>query len=305
MDRAAIAPDHPRLAALDSQVSAHASELSAGQVQAAMQAGAFARAATLLGQGEKAGVISAGDAASLRQELGRRTAAAQITELMRLVQARISQGQLLEPAGDSAKGYLAALAERGGPGMAEEVARLTDLYQKRVTAEARAAIAAGAWTQADAWVAELRTTKGGSALAQPIQKDIDRHAADSRAPEPTRAAPPPVDAPPAPVVAPITTAAPAPGIASPAHLAKPLKVDYPRAAALANASGWVTVEAEIDGNGHASAVRVLAAEPTGLFESAAQDAVRRATFLPATATDGSHPRTTVSLRVRFRLDDRP
>jgi TonB family protein len=302
----AIAPDHPRLASLDAQVGAHAAELSAGQVQAAMQAGAFGRATTLLAQGEKAGVIGAADASALHQELTRRAAAAQIAELARLAQTRIGQGQLLEPSGDSAKGYLAALADRGGPAMADEVARLTDLYQKRMLSEARAAMTAGAWSQAEAWVGELRTTKGGGALAQPLQKELDRRAADSRSLEAARVAVPAVEplATAVPAPTPAILAAAAPVITSPAHLARPLKVDYPRVAAVANASGWVTVEAEIEGSGHVAAVRVLDADPKGVFDNAARDAVRRASFLPATAADGSHPRTTVSMRVRFQLEDR-
>jgi TonB family protein len=271
-----------------------------------MQAGALARAATLLAQGEKAGVIGAADASALHQELTRRSAAAQISELARLAQTRISQGQLLEPSGDSAKGYLAALAERGGPAVADEVSRLTDLYQKRMLNEARVAMAAGAWTQAEAWVVELRTTKGGAALAQPLQKDLDRHAAEARSLEAARVVVPAVEPIPPAVPAPVpaTLAAAAPVITSPARLARPLKVDYPRVAAVANASGWVTVEAEIEGSGHVAAVRVVDADPKGVFDNAAREAVRRASFLPATAADGSHPRTTVSMRVRFQLDDR-
>lgn len=304
----AIAPAHPRLAALDSQVNSRASELSAGQIQAAMQAGAYARASSLLQQAERAGTISAGEVASMRQELARRAAATQLADLARLVQTRISQGQLIEPSNDNAKGYLASLAERGGAAMNDEVARLTELYQKRVVSEARAAMTAGAWTQADAWVAELRSTRGGAALAQPLQKELERRGQDARSapPEPVASPPPPTPAPvaisPPPVVAPVVAAAPQ--IVTPAKLARALKVDYPRAAALRNVTGWVTVEVEVDPAGKPLAVHATDGYPKGLFEAAAVAAVQRASFVPATASDGSHPRTTVSMRVRFQLDDR-
>jgi outer membrane biosynthesis protein TonB len=49
---------------------------------------------------------------------------------------------------------------------------------------------------------------------------------------------------------------------------------------------------------------VLDASPPGLFDAAAVSAVQHGTFVPATAADGSHQRTTVSMRVRFQLDDR-
>jgi TonB family protein len=299
----AIAPSHPRLAGLDAQVNARAVELSSGQVQAAMQAGAFGRASTLLNQAERAGTIAAAEVATLRQDIARRTAAAQLADLARLVQARISQGQLIEPQNDNAKGYLASLSERGGPAMADEVARLTDLYQKRVVSEARTAMAAGAWTQADAWVAELRSTRGGGTLAQSLQKDVERRSVDARAP--AAAEPPPTPGAIAPSVTPLAVPAAATlAISKPAQLAKPLKVVYPRDAALRNASGWVMVEVEIDAAGKPGSVRVLDASPPGLFDAAAVSAVQHGTFVPATAADGSHQRTTVSMRVRFQLDDR-
>jgi TonB family protein len=307
----AIAPNHQRLAALDAQVNSRASELSAGQVQAAIQAGAYGRATSLLQQAERAGTIPAGDVAAMRQDIARRAAATQLADLARLVQTRISQGQLIEPANDNAKGYLATLAERGGSSMNDEVARLTELYQKRVVSEARAAMAAGAWTQADAWVAELRSTRGGAALAQPLQKDLERRGQESRSapPEPVASVPPPAPAPapvaaPPPPVAAVVTAA-APQIVTPAKLARALKVDYPRAAALRNVSGWVTVEVDVDSAGKPGTVRATDAYPKGLFEAAAITAVQRASFVPATASDGSHPHMTVSMRVRFQLDDRP
>ena len=267
-----------------------------------MQAGAFGRAAQLLAQGEKAGTIAGGDVGSLRQEIARRTAVAQIVELERLIQTRISQGQLIEPAGDSAKSYLTALTERGGASIADDVARLTDLYQKRTITEAHAAMASGAWTQADAWIAELRATKGGAAIAQPLQKELERRALDARAAEQARVVSPPPE--PVAVSAAVATQGQGgAGIVTPAHLAKPLKVDYPRRATGSNASGWVMVEVDVDGTGRVGGVRVLDAQPKGVFDAAARTAVERATFAPATATDGSHPGMTVSMRVRFQLDD--
>ncbi len=303
----ALQPGHPRLAALDAQVGSRAAELSAAQVQAAMQANAFVRAATLLGQAEKSGAVSAVDAAQLRQEIARRSAAAQLAELARLTQARIAQGQLLEPAGDNARQYLATLQERAGTAMADEIARLGELYQKRLVGEAHAAMTAGAWTQAETWLAELRATRGASAAAVTLQKDLDKARAAVRAAEPGRTtAPPVIDAPTAtPASQTPTPVAAAPAIVAPAHLSKSLQVAYPRQAALHNTTGWVQVELDVDAAGRVENAHVLDASPRGVFDEAALAAVRRAAFVAAVASDGSRQRMTVALKVHFQLDDRP
>ncbi|MEI8298872.1 MAG: energy transducer TonB [Pseudomonadota bacterium] len=295
----ALDPQHPQLAALDAQISGRATELSAAQVQAAMQAGAFVRAAVLLGQAEKDATIAVTDAAQLRQEIARRSATAQLAELARLAQARITQGQLLEPAGDNARQYLKALQDRAGNSMAAEVARLTELYQQRLVADAHAAILTGAFAQADAWLAELRVTHGSAVAAAALEKELDsaRAALDVRASARAEPALPVAER---PAAAPPT----APLVATPARLSKPLQVAYPRQAALQNTTGWVQVEVDIDPVGRVDAARVLEASPPGIFDAAALAAVRHGEFRPAIASDGSHLRSTVALRVKFQLDDR-
>ncbi len=295
----ALDPQHPQLAALDAQISGRATELSAAQVQAAMQAGAFVRAAVLLGQAEKDGTIAMAEVAQLRQEIARRSATAQLAELARLAQARITQGQLLEPAGDNARQYLKALQDRAGNSMAAEVARLTELYQQRMVADARAAILTGAFAQADAWLAELRVTHGSAVATSALEKELDnaRAALDVRASARAEPALPVAEHP--------AAAAPTAAlVATPARLSKPLQVAYPRQAALQNTTGWVQVEVDIDPVGRVDAARVLEASPPGLFDAAALAAVRHGEFRPAIASDGSHLRSTVALRVKFQLDDR-
>lgn len=300
-----LAPGNPRLAALDAQVSARVAELSAPQVLAAMQASAFGRATSLLAQAEKAGTIAPAEVAQLRQEIARRAAAGQIADLVRLVQSRISQGQLVEPAGDSARSYLAALQERAGPGMADEIARLNELYMKRVVSEVRLAIDAQAWSQADVWILELGAHKGSAAQALAFQKEADRLRAPARNAEAAMAAEPvPVEAPTAAARVPVSAAAPAAAAVTPAHLSKPLQLVYPDEAAARRLSGWVQIEAEITVSGRVENARVVDAAPRGLFESVALAAVRRASFAPAVAADGSKQRSTLGLRVQFRLEDK-
>jgi TonB family protein len=302
-----IKPDHPRLAALDQQVNQRLKELSSTQVQAALQANAFARVAVLLNQAEKTGAMPAEQIAQLRAESARREAAAQLSELERTAQARISQGRLFEPAADSARFYLKQLQDRGGPAFADSLARLNDLYAKRLASDARGAINRSAWSEVDALLAELRTANGGASLAQAqaLQKDADRareqlkaraaEAADARAnAEAAREASLAAAAPAAPA---------APVAATPPKLLKGLKLDYPTRAATAGIEGWVDVQFDVNAAGAAEHLRVTAAQPPGTFDDEALAAIKRARFTPAKTADGTPMTQATSLRLRFSLSD--
>ena len=177
----ALQPGHPGLAALDAQVNTRIKELSAAQVQAALQANAFSRAASLLTQAEKLGTMPVEQVAELRQELARREAGAQVGDLARLAQVRISQDRLLDPPDDSAKHYLEQFRSRGGAAVAEQAALLGDSYVKRLSADTRAAIEAGAWTQVEVLSAELRATPGGTPQAELMRRDAAKARAQVQA----------------------------------------------------------------------------------------------------------------------------
>jgi len=299
-----LKPDHPRLAALDAQVNQRLKELSATQVQAALQANAFARATALLNQAEKTGAMPADQIAQLRAEAARRESGAQIAEFARLAQVRISQGRLLDPANDSAKYYLKQLQEHGGPAGAEALTHLGDAYLKRLASDARAAIGRAAWADADVLIGELRGESGGAPLAQQLQKDADRareqlktraaEAADAKASadaarEATAAA------------AAAAAAAAGPAAVTPPKLVKALTLDYPARAAAAGVEGWVEVQFDVAVSGQAANVRILAAQPAGVFDGAALAAIKRARFAPAKAADGTPVAQASTLKVRFAL----
>jgi periplasmic protein TonB len=303
-----IKPDHPRLAALDQQVNQRLKELSAAQVQAALQANAFARVAALLTQAEKTGAMPAEQIAQLRAEAARREASAQLSELERAAQVRISQGRLLEPAGDSARFYLKLLQDRGGPAVADSLAHLHDAYARRLAGDARAAIGRAAWPEVDALLAELRTTNGGASLAQAqaLQKEADRareqlksraaEAADAKAnAEAARAASTPAAAAVAAPAAPVAATAP--------KLVKALRLEYPVRAASAGIEGWVEVQFDVTAAGVAEHVRVTAAQPAGVFDREALAAIGRARFVPAKTADGTPLAQATSLKLRFSLSD--
>lgn len=162
-------PDHSRLAALDAQVGQRLSELSLAQIQAALQANAFDRAVTLIRQAERSGAVPAATLAQLRQEAARREGRTAQNELVRLAQARIAQGRLLEPATDSAKHYLAQLQSQ--PEAADVLPKLRQDYQRRLVAEARSAIGRGAWPDFEQWLGELRSTGAPASQLTTLQRE--------------------------------------------------------------------------------------------------------------------------------------
>jgi TonB family protein len=174
-----LKPDHPRLAALDAQLGERMHDLSVTQIQAALQANSFARATTLIQQAERSGNIPAAQLEALKQDAARRESAAELANLARMAQARIAQGRLLEPADDSAKHYLQLLATRGGY-PAEELSRLTEAYVRRLSVEARAALARGATSDFDAWAAEMKANGVSGAQVAALQRDADKSREQSR-----------------------------------------------------------------------------------------------------------------------------
>ena len=174
-----LKPDHPRLAQLDAQLGERMKDLTVTQIQAALQANAFARANTLIQQAERTNSIPAAQLEALKQDATKREAAADLSNLARLAQARIAQGRLLEPSDDSAKHYLQQLQGRAGY-PAEDYQKLSDAYGRRLQVEARAALARGSFGDFDAWVAEMKSSGVASAQIQALQRDAERARDQSR-----------------------------------------------------------------------------------------------------------------------------
>ena len=167
-----LKPDHPRLAQLDAQVGQHQQELAQAQIQAALQAGSFARAALLIKQAERAGTIAPAQLAQLRQDAAQRESGAKSSDLLRTVQARIAQGRLLEPANDSARSLLAQLVAQGDAVPADELAHVREAYLRRLASEAHAAIGRGALAESEPLVAELRSV--GATSTGALQRDLEK-----------------------------------------------------------------------------------------------------------------------------------
>jgi protein TonB len=167
-----LKPDHPRLAALDAQVGQRLSDLALGQIQAAVQANAFERAATLMKQAERSGAVPAATLNQIRQEIGKRQAKSQLNDLVRLANARIAQGRLLEPGNDGAKYYLNELQQL--PEGADAFTRLRQDYVRRATVEARSAAQRGNAAEFEQWLAELRAQNVPTAQIAALQREASQ-----------------------------------------------------------------------------------------------------------------------------------
>ena len=83
-------------------------------------------------------------------------------------------------------------------------------------------------------------------------------------------------------------------------LKKPIRPEYPRAAALKGVEGWVELGFTVTADGRVTNSRVLAANPTGFFEDAALSAVQAARYQPLSRNDPSVSRQ-VKVKLAFRL----
>lgn len=77
---------------------------------------------------------------------------------------------------------------------------------------------------------------------------------------------------------------------------------YPREAAMNGIEGWVRLAVDIDERGRVRDVEVLSAEPRGVFDQAAVQAVRRWSWKPA-IVDGEPRAQRVVQELTFELDE--
>jgi TonB family protein len=148
---------------------ATATRIVEGQIAAALDSGRIDRASQLLQQATLARTLPAARATHWREEIGRRQGGTQVSQLAALVSARISEGKLVEPAGDSARDYLAQLS-RLAPNTRTQAATSRKLGQAFLQ-RAQAAGAHGQTAEAERWLAEARAvgvTPIGDVAAAPV-----------------------------------------------------------------------------------------------------------------------------------------
>ena len=295
-----LKPNDPRTAALDQRLSSMRSELGASQIQAALNAQNFERAAALIDEAVRARTLSTAQAVQLRDALKSQRSDFESARFVKRAQARLQQERLIDPPGDSAAFYLDR-ARRAGVSAAAIAVEARSLQQK-VLDSARVAIDQRRFTDADRWLAEARSESANASTLAALQNDLAAaRGKEARAKSDALAA--------ANQVAQATgessgnhAGAAASAAASPPALVllQPLKPEYPRDAALKGVEGWVELSFIVTASGKPINVRATGASPAGVFDKAAVAALQRARYRPLSTTDESVTRQ-ASLRVSFRL----
>ena len=265
---AALSPDD---AAVHKAQHALAERLLA-EAQSAAKAGNLAEGERWMQAASDAGARSEDLAAVRRALQSARTAASagSLTRLADLFNQRLAQGRLLTPATDSARFYLAQL-ESADPTNAATVLARTALAT-HLLAESRRALAGGDWATAADWLTEARVVGVSASDASATEQAIAAarsSAANSVLPEVSLKR---------------------------LRYTEPV---YPALAEQLGRSGSVEMQFTVKPDGSVADLAVMHAEPQGLFEQAALDAVRTWRYQPV-VRNGHAVSQRVTVRVNFK-----
>ena len=197
-----------------------------------------------------------------------------MARLALLFNQRLTQGRVLDPPADSAKFYLTQLVQSDATHPSTVLAR--QALANRTLDEAKAAVRRQDFMGARRWLAEARDAGSDEGSISAVEHDM------TAAVDNTKRATEVVNA----------------GSLVLAHYAPPT---FPVSAREAGLSGWVDVQFVVKSDGLVSDVIITGAEPVGIFEQAAVDAVRRWRYKPA-QRDGHAVDQRARLRMKFALD---
>jgi len=194
--------------------------------------------------------------------------------LLELAQARLAQGEILEPDNDNALFYVNQL--RAADPTSAGLAHISGALQGAIIARARAALYSGDAVKAEALV------NAASGLGSSAELDALTDAVAQQKLKQSGTTPFMVQA-------------------SSLVTVKPLKLQYPRTAVSKGTEGWVDVGFTVTTEGKVINVTVLNASPPNVFESAAKSALARVRFRPV-LVDGQAREVKSMLHLVFRLE---
>jgi protein TonB len=199
-----------------------------------------------------------------------------------LFRQRLAQGQLLEPASDSAKYYLEQLAQAEPAGAATIAARTA--FETRLLDEARAAARAQDSAGARHWLAEARAAGAAAPAIAAVEAELS-----AVAPSTPGAPPPAADGAEGAYVS-----------ASTLTRTRYVPPQFPTSAREKGMEGWVDVQFLVNADGTVSEAAIVGAQPVGIFEQSALEAVRRWRYQPV-LRDGAPVTQRARVRVRFAV----
>jgi protein TonB len=197
----------------------------------------------------------------------------QLAQLSAEFNARLERGVLLEPATDSARFYLAQLTQQAPDDPLTQRAR--SAYGVRLIEEARSALRAQDFTATRRWVTEARTAGADAAALTTIEAALTAGQNESQQAERY------VDA-------------------STLTRIRYVAPQFPDVARARGLDGWVDLQFLVGTDGAVTDVKVVGAQPVGIFEQAALDAVRHWRYLPQ-MHDGKASSERARVRLRFTV----
>jgi protein TonB len=263
----ALAPGDPAVQQASADLSARLESEARKALAARNPEGADMWASAAADAGAAPATIAAlhGEARQLRSA----ALAASLAHLSQAFNQSLEQGHVTEPATDSAQFYLAQLTQADAANPATQQAR--GAYRARVLDEARNALGARDFAGTHRWLAEARAAGADAAdlgaldaaltHAQEEAQQASTYVNESTLTR-TRYVPP----------------------------------QFPEVARQRGIDGWVDLQFLVGTDGAVGDIKVVGAQPAGIFEQSALDAVRRWRYQPV-VRDGQ----SVSQRARVRL----
>jgi protein TonB len=250
--------------------------------------------------------VEPNEIAALKQEADHVRAAARTDALARLallVNQRLAEGKVLDPASDSAKFYLSQIVQSDPTQPSTLAAR--QAFTTRTLDEARSAVGGQDYAGAQRWLGEAHDAGADQASINKINDDIRaaqdaiRQAAAAQGESPAGSA---QTGPERSAQTGRPDAKQNSEVASAAALEITRYVPpvYPVTARKDALGGWVDVQFTVKTDGSVDDLSVIGAQPLGVFEKPAMDAVRRWRYKPI-LRDGQPINQLARVRVRFAL----
>lgn len=198
-----------------------------------------------------------------------------LAHLSTLFNQRLAQGRLIDPETDSAKFYLAQLVQTDAAHPSTQLARAA--FAARLLDEARTAWSTQDYPLAQHWLAQARAAGADTAAAGLLEAQLTAAQAAAQAAR-------------AQADSFVSTS----GLTQ-THYVSPL---YPPGAQGQRVGGWVDVQFMVAPDGSVGNASIVGAQPVGVFEQAALDAVRHWRYQPV-IQEGRAITQRARVRVRF------
>ena len=303
----AINPEHVRVAFVTAQIGKERERAVLAQARQAAASGNIAQALAVLDSaGQRSTLVS-----QARHQLALQQLEERVHDFLSRAAEALERGALLEPVEDNALFYIES-ARALAPANAEVLAAQQQ-FLSRLASEARKSLAAGSMDQAQHWIQAASDAGATPEELTPLQQEFEQTQSAAQA-EAARKAAAQAAAQAAQAQAAAAEAAAQEAAKQAAAKARAAEVvaatslelthyvapSFPREAQERAVSGWVDMQFTVTTEGAVTDIGVTGAEPVGLFEQSAAEALRKWRYRPV-LRDGQPINQRARVRVRFAL----